>query len=49
MGGHDDYTYNDMPRGESDYDLTQFSIAKDEKYIVLNRFIDTVFLSEYGG
>jgi glucosylceramidase len=34
MGGHDDYTYNDMPRGESDYDLTQFSIAKDEKYIV---------------
>ncbi|MHC5160081.1 MAG: glycoside hydrolase family 30 protein, partial [Planctomycetota bacterium] len=34
MGGHDDYTYNDMPRGQSDYELSHFSIAKDEKYII---------------
>jgi glucosylceramidase len=34
MGGHDDYTYNDMLRGQSDYELSHFSIAKDEKYII---------------
>ena len=34
MGGHGDYTYDDMPRGESDDDLLQFTIAKDEKYII---------------
>ena len=34
MGGHDDYTYDDMPKGKSDYKLSHFSIAKDEKYII---------------
>jgi glucosylceramidase len=34
MGGHDDYTYDDMPSGQRDDDLAQFSIAKDEKYII---------------
>ena len=34
MSGHDDYTYDDMPRGQTDYELSQFSIAKDEKYII---------------
>jgi glucosylceramidase len=34
MGGHDDYTYNDLPKGKSDYKLSRFSIAKDEKYII---------------
>lgn len=29
-----DYTYNDLPRGEEDPDLSQFSIAEDEKHIV---------------
>jgi glucosylceramidase len=34
MGGHDDYTYDDMPTGQVDFDLSEFSIAKDEKYII---------------
>lgn len=34
MGGHDDYTYNDMPPGKSDYELSRFSIAKDKEYII---------------
>ena len=34
IGGHDDYTYDDMPLGQSDYELSHFSIAKDEKYII---------------
>jgi glucosylceramidase len=34
MGGFDDYTYDDVAPGQSDYDLKKFSIAKDEKYII---------------
>lgn len=28
------FTYNDMPQGEEDPDLTRFSIAEDEKHVV---------------
>jgi glucosylceramidase len=34
MGGHNDYTYDDMPGNQTDYDLSEFSIAKDETYII---------------
>ena len=34
MGGYGDYTYDDMPSGQTDYDLSEFSIAKDETYII---------------
>lgn len=30
----DSYTYNDMPKGEVDLELTQFSIERDEAYVV---------------
>lgn len=29
-----DYTYNDLPKGEEDPELTQFSIEEDEKHII---------------
>lgn len=29
-----DYTYNDMPAGETDFDLTKFSIAPDQEDVV---------------
>ncbi|MBX2966697.1 MAG: glucan endo-1,6-beta-glucosidase [Cyclobacteriaceae bacterium] len=29
-----DYTYNDMPSGQEDYDLANFSIAKDQEDVV---------------
>jgi glucosylceramidase len=34
IGGHGDYTYDDMPPGKSDYELSRFSIAKDKDYII---------------
>ena len=34
MGGYGDYTYDDMPSGQTDYDLSEFSIVKDETYII---------------
>src|SRR5690606_27586684 len=30
----EDYTYNDMPAGQSDYELNNFSIAKDKEDVV---------------
>jgi len=30
----EDYTYDDLPAGQSDSELKQFSISKDERYIV---------------
>lgn len=29
-----DYSYDDMPAGQTDYDLSEFSIAKDQDYII---------------
>jgi len=38
MGASDfrmsDYTYNDRPKGQTDYGLTNFSVAHDETYII---------------
>jgi glucosylceramidase len=39
MGSSDfrlmDYTYDDMPAGQTDYELENFSIAPDQEYIIL--------------
>jgi glucosylceramidase len=43
MGASDfsleDYTYNDLPSGETDFDLSEFSIAKDDDVIAVLKLI----------
>ncbi len=46
MGASDfsleDYTYNDLPSGETDFDLSEFSIAKDDDVLAVLKLIVAV-------